>query len=143
MKKITLFSVFFLFLFLGSTTSAHSGRTDSRGGHNKTANGTYHCHSGECLENAKEEAFNVCYPLGRKDGPQRIDHSNELEQKINKKYDSDNAEYLVPFCLDAYEQGYEETYIPTFWEKYYWIFILASFVSICIGVFINHKKRTT
>lgn len=48
MKKSFLFYVtaFLLIFSLSVTVFAHSGRTDSSGGHNKTSDGTYHYHSG-------------------------------------------------------------------------------------------------
>jgi endonuclease YncB( thermonuclease family) len=45
--KMLRFIVFFLIVFLYQMNpgSSHSGRTNSEGCHNKTSNGTYHCHN--------------------------------------------------------------------------------------------------
>jgi hypothetical protein len=46
--------------FFGATSlHAHSGRTDSRGGHNVTADGSYHYHSSPAK---KEELFRAYAP---------------------------------------------------------------------------------
>ena len=39
-----LIHIFFFSLFLTSSVSAHSGRTNSEGCHNKKSDNTYHCH---------------------------------------------------------------------------------------------------
>ncbi|WP_440678086.1 thermonuclease family protein [Candidatus Pelagibacter sp. HIMB1611] len=43
-KVSLLIFIFFISLFLISTVSAHSGRTNSKGCHNKKSDNTYHCH---------------------------------------------------------------------------------------------------
>jgi hypothetical protein len=106
-----------ILLLQPSVSSAHSGRTDSYGGHNKTANETYHCHSGQCLEDAKQEIYDELYPLGRKNGPERNNQSYKIKEHILNKFDSDQSEYMVPYALKAYNEGYGETYVPTFWES--------------------------
>nr|WP_276541815.1 YHYH domain-containing protein [Bacillus infantis] len=100
--------------------TAHSGRTDSYGGHNKTANGTYHCHSGQCLIDARNTAYDEYFPHGQEDGLLKNDQSEDIEQWLNENLDSDVAEYIVPYALEAYQDGYKSTYVPTFWEKNKW-----------------------
>ncbi|HBZ6979988.1 TPA: YHYH domain-containing protein, partial [Salmonella enterica subsp. enterica serovar Typhimurium] len=62
-----LFSLLFVLLF-PYEISAHSGNTDSYGGHNKNSNRTYHCHSGQCLEDAKKRAYEIAFPSGQEAG---------------------------------------------------------------------------
>lgn len=45
-KTLTCIAFMLCTLLLTMTALAHSGRTDSRGGHNKRSDGTYHYHSG-------------------------------------------------------------------------------------------------
>lgn len=64
---ISLFSLAFIFIF-SITTFAHSGRTDSQGGHHDYINGGYHFHhgypahdhpNGECpYSNVKNNGYN-------------------------------------------------------------------------------------
>ncbi|MBN8199189.1 YHYH domain-containing protein [Cytobacillus pseudoceanisediminis] len=121
--RVLLFYCTLLVLIFPLEAYAHSGRTDSYGGHNKTANGTYHCHSGKCLEDAWEEALKIAYPSGQEDGRIGENQYKEYEEVLHKRVlneeiDSDQAEYMIPYLLKAYKQGYEDTYIPSFWEKY-------------------------
>lgn len=115
-------------------TSAHGGRTDSSGGHKKTANGTYHCHSGQCLEDAKQREYDYYFPLGQEDGLTGTDQTEEIRVWIYNKLDSDQSEYIVPYALQAYKAGYEDTYVPTFWDKYG---KTISVVLIVLGLFVG------
>lgn len=115
-----IFCLLFVLLFPYELVAAHSGNTDSYGGHNKRANGTYHCHSGQCLEDARQKAYDRYFPLGQKDGLDRFDDTTGLAGYLRGKLDSDQAEYMIPFAIEAYKAGYKDTYVPTFWGKYGW-----------------------
>lgn len=141
MIKIGTIICFLFLLLLPSVGLAHSGNTDSYGGHNKTANGTYHCHSGECLEDAKEDAYNYYYPLGQEDGKEGNDFSKDISQYLFENNDIDVFEYKSRFALEAYKMGYEETYVPTFWEKYKLIILILSGVAIlCVINYLVQKR---
>lgn len=125
-----LFSLLFVLLF-PYQTAAHSGNTDSYGGHKKRANGTYHCHFNPCLEDARKGEYEYYFPLGQEHGLQGNDRteyglegndqSEEIRDFIYANFDKDQARYLVPYALSAYKAGYEDTYVPpkkSFWKKY-------------------------
>jgi hypothetical protein len=141
-----LFLKSFLFFFIltiisiPSISYAHSGRTDSYGGHNKTSNGTYHCHSGQCLDDAWDEANDSCYPKGKEDALQGQDRSNEIQEKLTGKMDIDVAEYMIPYCIDAYEKGFVDNYIPTFTEKY-GLYIGGGSTWLMIVFYIKYIKQ--
>ncbi|TYS75918.1 hypothetical protein FZD05_19530 [Rossellomorea aquimaris] len=82
----------------------------------------------------------VCYPSGLENGAGRNDRSSDITADLFRTLDTDIAEYMVPFCMQAYEEGYEETYIPTFWEKYKsFIFIFGiGFVFMCLYYYRKH-----
>lgn len=134
--------ILFCLLFVMSfpyETSAHSGRTDSYGGHNKTSNGTYHCHSGQCLRDAKEKAYEIAFPLGQEDGTLRENRYDEFkgilyERVSNGNIDTDEAEYMIPYLLTAYKEGFEDTYEPTFLEIV-WVVFRENALFILIGLF--------
>jgi hypothetical protein len=139
MMRICIHICLLCVLLLPSVTTAHSGRTDSYGGHNKTANGTYHCHSGKCLDDAWKEAYDYFYPIGKEDGLKRNDRSDEIVEDVWSRFDPDQAEYMAPYALKAYKMGYKETYVPTFLEKNRWyiggllvltVFGISTFISI-------------
>lgn len=130
--KVGILICFIYFLLLPTIISAHSGRTDSYGGHKKNANGTYHCHSGECLKDAWNKTYNEFYPIGLEDGPTRNDQTNDIESFIWSNFDSDQAEYMAPYALEAYKMGYEETYVPTFREKYLWYIVALSALTLLL-----------
>ncbi|WP_028390663.1 YHYH domain-containing protein [Bacillus cihuensis] len=123
MKQLDIILCFLLLvLSLPHETSAHSGRTDSYGGHNKTDDGTYHCHSGECLEDAWESTYKTVFPIGQEDGRKGENRYEEYEDILHNRVltgeiDDEKADYLIPYTLKAYKMGYEDTYVPTFWEK--------------------------
>lgn len=130
-----LFSLLFVLLF-PYEISAHSGNTDSYGGHNKNSNGTYHCHSGQCLEDAKKRAYEIAFPLGQEAGSLgEVNGYEEYEKSLRGRVltgeiDSDKGEYMIPYLLMAYQEGFEDTYIPpTFWEKYG-----NHIIKLCIGI---------
>lgn len=101
-------------LLLSSTeVYAHSGRTDSYGGHNKYANGTYHCHSGLCLQEAKNKTYNDCYPRGEEDG-ETGEKNMDFIYSAAKNIDSDQRRYLVPACEQGYQDGFMST--VSFWN---------------------------
>lgn len=145
MKKQWRVGIFICFIYLliqPTVTSAHSGRTDSYGGHNKNANGTYHCHSGKCLKDAWNKVYNEFYPIGLEDGPTRNDQSKEIENFIWSNYDSDQAEYIVPYALKSYKMGFEETYEPTLWEEYQWyIVFLSALTLILLGLAVYSFRK--
>lgn len=120
---------------------AHSGRTDSYGGHNKTSNGTYHCHSGECLKDAKRKAYKIAFPIGEEDGRNKnTDGFGEYSDILwgrykNGEIDSDVAEYMIPYALEAYKAGFDSTYVPTFWEKYRDSLITPIAITLIIGIY--------
>jgi hypothetical protein len=116
----SLFVSFFWFCFT-NIVSAHSGNTDSNGGHNKTLNGTYHCHSSQCLEDAKEEAHSICYPQGLEDGEIGRKDDNYIAT-VYGDLDVDQ-DYLIKFCTDSYEMGFNET--SSWWDRNYLIIVLA------------------
>jgi len=130
MKRLrkTQISILFCLLFVllnPYEISAHSGNTDSYGGHNKNSNGTYHCHSGQCLEDARKRAYEIAFPSGQEAG--RLgqvngyeEYENVLRERVRTgEVDPDEAEYMIPYVLMAYQEGFEDTYVPpTFWEKY-------------------------
>lgn len=131
-----LFCLLFVFLFPYGI-SAHSGNTDSYGGHNKRSNGTYHCHSGQCLEDARKKAYKIAFSSGQEAG--RLENVNgyeEYEDALRERVrigeiDSDEAEYMIPYVLMAYQEGFEDTYVPpppTFWEKYGYYIAVAPFL---------------
>ena len=116
-------------------TSAHSGNTDSYGGHKKKSNGTYHCHSGQCLENARQKEYEYYFPFGQKDGLTGTDQTEEIRGYMYNNIDSDQAEYRVPYALRAYKAGYENTFVPpTFREKYGWYIEVSSILAA--GLFV-------
>jgi hypothetical protein len=51
-------------------------------GHNKTANGTYYCHSGKCLDDAWKETYDYFYPIGKEDGLKRNDRFKEIVEDV-------------------------------------------------------------
>jgi hypothetical protein len=128
MKRLRKTRILFCLLFVllnPYEISAHSGNTDSYGGHNKTADGTYHCHSGQCLEDAMKRAYKIAFPSGQEDG--RLGKENGYEEYENALWervqtgeiDPEEAEYMIPYVLMAYQEGFKDTYVPpTFWEKY-------------------------
>ncbi|WP_342537955.1 hypothetical protein MKY15_15695 [Sporosarcina sp. FSL K6-1540] len=141
-----LICLFFVLLFPYGTL-AHGGNTDSYGGHKKNSNRTYHCHSGQCLEDARKEAYKIALPIGQKDG--RLGKENGYEEYQNVLWervgtgeiDSERAEYMIPYVLVAYKEGFKDTYIPpapTFWEKYGGYIAAAPFLlwGIYFGVII-------
>ena len=117
MRKVLLMGMF-LFFFISENllVYAHPGNTDSYGGHNKTSNGTYHCHSGQCMEDAKKEAADLCFPKGEQDGFVGK-KDDEFLSDVLGKLDVDQL-YFYDYCSSAYDQGYESTNVPTFWERY-------------------------
>lgn len=118
MKKLVL-TILILIIFLvfnpPNSVRAHSGNTDNYGGHNKNINGTYHCHSGQCIEDKRLEAENYCFPKGVDDGKSGV-KDEQFFKGLLEKLDSDQF-YMFEFCSEAYEKGYETTYTPTFWEQ--------------------------
>lgn len=147
MKTRILFCLLFI-LLIPFQTFAHSGRTDSYGGHNKTSNGTYHCHSGKCLEDAREQAYQIAFPIGQEDGRLGENEYKEYESTLWERVregtiDTDQAEYMIPYLLRAYKEGYEDTYIPTFWEKYkyYMIGLFGLSFWVVPPVFQKYKNK--
>lgn len=138
--RLVLLLFILIFLLIPTEILAHSGRTDSYGGHNKTANGTYHCHSGECLDDAWQEAYEVFYPGGLEDGVIKNDQTDKITEFIHQKLDVDEAEYMIPYALEAYRIGYEETYVPSFWEKYNWYIAGLSLITIFSLYSLNKRK---
>lgn len=51
MKRLIVIVLILLFLYIPNIIFAHSGRTDSNGGHWNHFNGTYHFHSGPHYKN--------------------------------------------------------------------------------------------
>lgn len=137
--SILLFLLFFL--LNPYKISGHSGNTDSYGGHNKNSNGTYHCHSGQCLEDARKRAYEIAFPNGQEDG--RLGKVNGYEEYENALWervqigeiDPEEAEYMIPYVLMAYQEGFEDTYVPpppNFWGKYGYYIAAAPFFLIFI-----------
>ncbi len=127
MKRIRKIRIGILICLLGAMLfpygiMAHSGNTDSYGGHNKRSNGSYHCHSGQCLEDARQSTYEYYFPFGQKDGLTGTDSTEKIRGWLYSNFDSDQAEYIVPYAFEAYNAGYEDTYVPTlrekFWDKY-------------------------
>ena len=54
--------------------------------------------------------------------------------------DQDEAEYMIPYLLKAYEMGYEDTYVPAFWEKYKWYIIGLLIIVIIYGARFGMEK---
>jgi hypothetical protein len=129
----------FLFL-LPTQVFGHSGRTDSYGGHNKTSNGTYHCHSGPCLDDAWKDAYDTFYPIGQKDGKKGTNRISEISENLYNELDTDVAEYMVPYAKKAYKTGFDDTYVPTFWEKYGW-YIGGGTGVVLLLVFISLRRK--
>lgn len=118
---------------------AHSGNTDSYGGHYKTENGTYHCHSNPCLEDARETAYEIYFPIGQEDGLIGYDDTSGILEYLTDELDADQFEYILGYAMEAYKAGYEDTYIPTFWEKYKFY---IGWGILLFGVFaINRLKK--
>jgi hypothetical protein len=134
-----LFCLSFLFL-LPTQVLGHSGRTDSYGGHNKTSNGTYHCHSGPCLDDAWKDAYDTFYPIGQKDGKKGTNRISKISERLYNDLDSDIAEYMVPYAKKAYKMGFDDTYVPTFWEKYGW-YIGSGTGVVLLLVFISLRRK--
>lgn len=139
----SLFFICLIFILLIPTPTevfGHSGRTDSYGGHNKTSNGTYHCHSGPCLDDAWEEAYDTFFPIGQKDGKKRNNRVSIISEDLTNKLDPDIAEYMVLYAIKAYKIGYEDTCILTFWERYRWYIGGGAGITI-IGAFALIKSK--
>lgn len=130
-----------LFVLLNSyEISAHSGNTDSYGGHKKNSNGTYHCHSGQCLKDARKRAYEIAFPSGQEDG--RLGKESGYEEYVNTlrervqtgEADPDEAEYMIPYVLMAYQEGFDDTYVPpppTIWGKYGYYIAAAPIFLFC------------
>jgi hypothetical protein len=117
---------------------AHSGNTDDYGGHYDHSRGTYHCHSGECMEDAQGEARDACYPLGVEDAQERREKRDILSE-LSGKVKADEG-YLSIYCFQYYTEGYNDTYVPTFWEKYGFI-VKVVLVLLLIGFFFKYKDK--
>jgi hypothetical protein len=77
---------------------AHSGNTDDYGGHYNHSKGTYHCHSGECMEDEREVARDVCYPLGVEDAQERREERDILSE-LSGKTDAGEGVYGAAYGL--------------------------------------------
>lgn len=130
-QTVVFFGILYALLFPDDLVAAHSGNTDSYGGHKKRANGTYHCHSNPCLEDARQREYEYYFPLGQEHGREGNDRTkyglegNDQSEKIidfiYANFDADQASYLVPYAFSAYKAGYKDTYVlpkKTFWKKY-------------------------
>jgi hypothetical protein len=132
--------IFILLVPTPTQVFGHSGRTDSYGGHNKTSNGTYHCHSNPCLDNAWKQAYNEYFPIGQRDGKKGVNESSTISKNLFAQLDPDIAEYMVPYAVKAYKMGYRETFWPAFWEKYGW-YIGGATVILLLGIFSFFRRQ--
>jgi hypothetical protein len=73
------------------------------------------------MEDAKEEAHSICYPQGLEDGE---NGSKEENYALSAYGELDiDQEYLIKFCNDSYEKGFNKT--SSWWDKNYLYFVLA------------------
>jgi hypothetical protein len=138
--RVKIFSKLLIILFsclFSIEVSAHSGNTDSNGGHKKTSNGTYHCHSGKCMEDAKEEARTLCYPQGIKDGENGSKDENYASNAYGD-FDIDQ-DYLIKFCNDFYELGFNET--SSWWDRNYLYFVLALIIMPWVIIYKVYRSE--
>lgn len=140
-NKSKIILLLFLILIVPNKTFGHSGATDSYGGHENTLNGTYHCHSGKCLDDARKKAFDFYFPIGQQDGLIGVNKASEIPDKLNFLYDGDKSSYWIPYSLEAYDTGYKDTYTPTFVESYGWYIMSILILSILLIVGIKIMKR--
>jgi hypothetical protein len=143
---ISIFLFISIFISMNNEVFAHGGNTDSYGGHNKTSNGTYHCHSGQCLEDARAEAESECYPTGVSDG--LIGKKDQgFVREVTEDLDYDIQEYYFDFCTDAYEEGFYSTYDPPFWEEHLGKIITIGIVAYFVLTYRyyrlpNHRRNS-
>jgi hypothetical protein len=138
--RVKIFSKLLIILFsclFSIEVSAHSGNTDSNGGHNKTSNGTYHCHSGQCMEDAKEEAHSSCYPQGFEDGENGKKDKN-YAATVYGDLDVDQ-DYLNKFCTDSYNEGFKES--SSWWDRNYMYFVIAFIILPWVIIYKIYKSE--
>ena len=73
MKKIRIFLLAFLLIIFINNVYAHSGRTDSYGGHYDYSTGTYHYHDG---------SYEGEYTRPIEEGGERIDATEENDEQL-------------------------------------------------------------
>lgn len=119
MKKITLVLIIFISIF--SMTYAHSGRTDSSGGHYDSYTGEYHYHQDESVVIGTEE-----------EGQEIIDdyekQIEELQEEIRNK--EENIEELNR------EIEEKDNKIEQLEDDKQALHCIYWFVIICMGIFI-------
>ena len=68
---------------------------------------------------------------------------SEITDNLYNDMDSDVAEYMVPYARKAYEMGYDDTYVPTFWEQYGWYIGGGSGVVLLLLIILLRRGRQT
>lgn len=143
MKKSIFLSLgIFFIIFSSITVLAHSGRTDSNGGHNDNINDGYHYHHGY---SAHEHPNNKCPYI-------KENTKTDINNKENLKSSSYSTIEIIGIILGSLFLGYLFACIPTsvivllFMIFYrgknkddiiWWIFkILATILTIIISIII-------
>lgn len=119
-KYFAFFCLFLILLSLPMTISAHSGRTDSQGGHYNHSTGEYHYHHGY---SAHQHPNGICpYDLSYSKEKENIqekieemrEESKEQEKKRNERakvffYVSSIASIILYILLKVIDKRYEES----------------------------------